>query len=784
VIEFGIVGAGTRTITAASSISITESVLIDGFTQSDASANTASFPDPMDGVIRVEIYFSNGNGFDISGSNIAIHRIVAYQPASSGDSFDPIVALNNANNFEILGSYIGSDFTGLNSYTMSQINRLGMVTIVNSDNTQLGSGNNGDRNILGMCGGTCVYVKDSTHLVMQGNNVGVGADGLSPFYGDSGFAKQGVFLDSGSNDANIGGDQATEGNYFYYLSEGALRAQDLTNLSIKANLFYRNSGVAPDPINNPNFRTGVVTLMGVNDATIGSVGTGKNRFAGNFHEVIYLSDSALTASPTENIRITGNTMGYNYNESSSLHNHNHMIVTRDNTSDVLIQDNTLHNNVCPSYCSGTFAVGVYDNSQNIALLRNSILTGASVLGIDIASNGPDFNDPNDVDAGPNELINKPGYTSIVENGGNTDVDFTIDVPAGNYRIEFFSNSSAIEQGENYLGYTTITSAGNGLEQFSHTLAGINHTNMTLTATKIDPNSPTGFGPSSEFGTTGQVMPILQKDLSVTKMLLNPQDKAVGNTLNYQIVLKNNGPGKFNLNELNNTATPFPDNLFTDILPPQLAYAGISGPNIACTPLGAGSASLFGALLANHSDHSIVTCGHTGSDVLTAGQSVTYTLSTQVIDLSVSDFTNHILAAVSSSTHEGFDPDAPTISSFVSSGNDIIDEAINYLNYSSFDNYSSAYSDVADLSLNAQLLNPQDVANSGSILKYSLQMKNNGPSTTNPQQFDGSGVNPLQTSLIVGLLPPGAVFVAQSNPDLNCVWPGPGSASLEAVFEAR
>ena len=779
VIEFDIGGAGTKTITASSGFVISQSVLVDGYTQSDASPNTSSFPDPLNGVIRIEIYFNTGNGFDITGSNVTLRSLAAYQPSSISDPFDPIVKVDSADDFELLGSYIGVDFTGLNSYTMYGIMRDGMIEVRDSSDVRLGSENAGDRNIFGMCGGSCVYSINSTGLRVQGSNIGVGADGLSPFYGDSGFDKSGIFLDSGSDDAQIGSQTSGGGNYFYYLTQGALRAQDLSNLSVYGNLFYRNSGVRPDLDGNPNYQIGVIGIMGVSGANIGSVGNGKNRMAGNFGDVIWLLDSPTTSNATENVHIIGNTMGYNYNESSPLENYSRMIVTNGNTHDVLIQNNTLHNNTCPVYCGGGFAAVIMrDNSQDISVISNSIFNGNSNIGIDSGDNGTSPNDSNDSDTGPNDMLNSPGYTQIVEDGGNTEVDFTIDVPAGDYRIEFFSNTSALLQGENYLGYTNISSSGMGLEAFSHTLSGTGHTNMTLTATRIDPDLPNGFGPSSEFGSTGDIVvpPESHSDLSTSKRLLNPEDKSVGNVLNYEIKITNNGPSDLNLDEMNNYSTPGGGSLFVDFLPPQLAYSGISGTNIACTDFGAGSAVMFGPLLANHLDHSIVVCGHTGNDVLPSGQTVTYTFSATVVDLMTPDFFNHVFAQFSSSTNPAMDPDGPTMANILNSGNDIIDGMRN----SGINNYSTAYSDVADLSLTGSLLNPNEIA-TGGTLHYSLEFKNNGPSAINPQQFDGSGMNPLITSLLVALLPPNAAFLSQNNPDLTCIWGGPGSATMAPYF---
>jgi hypothetical protein len=148
----------------------------------------------------------------------------------------------------------------------------------------------------------------------------------------------------------------------------------------------------------------------------------------------------------------------------------------------------------------------------------------------------------------------------------------------------------------------------------------------------------------------------------------------------------------------------------------------------------------------------------------------------VIDLTNPTFTNHVIASVSSSTNSGYDPDGYILGGIVGAGVDLIDG----LRAQPINNYASAYSDAADTSMTGTLLNPHAVE-AGGTLQYELNYTNNGPSPINPQVFNGSGINPLATSLFVSLLPPGASYVSQNNPDLNCMWGGPGSATLAPLF---
>ena len=84
-------------------------------------------------------------------------------------------------------------------------------------------------------------------------------------------------------------------------------------------------------------------------------------------------------------------------------------------------------------------------------LGNSILDNAG-LAIDLAGgtrrtpSGSTANDTGDGDTGPNDLLNHPVITAISEAGGLLTVDYTLDVPAGTYRIEFFDNAEADDSG--------------------------------------------------------------------------------------------------------------------------------------------------------------------------------------------------------------------------------------------------------------------------------------------------------------------------------------------------
>ncbi len=151
--------------------------------------------------------------------------------------------------------------------------------------------------------------------------------------------------------------------------------------------------------------------------------------------------------------------------------------------------------------NGIYGVQVREPaSVNNTIVRNSIYDNVT-LDIDLNDDGVSTNDANDADAGPNDILNYPAITKVRHSGGTLTVDYTLDVPAGDYRIEFFKNpggahGSGNGGGESFAATHTITHGGTGSELFSHSFAGSAGDIVTSTATE-EFAGPT-YGSTSEF----------------------------------------------------------------------------------------------------------------------------------------------------------------------------------------------------------------------------------------------------------------------------------------------
>ena len=152
--------------------------------------------------------------------------------------------------------------------------------------------------------------------------------------------------------------------------------------------------------------------------------------------------------------------------------------------------------------AGNYAKGivVQGTGTGNSVLRNSIHDNANI-GLDLGADLVTANDPGDIDSGANGLLNYPDITDASETAGTVTVDFELDVAAGDYRIEVFTNPSGADdsgfgEGETFETATTIAHAGSGVESFQITYPGAGTDIVTLTATE-ESVGPV-YGPTSEF----------------------------------------------------------------------------------------------------------------------------------------------------------------------------------------------------------------------------------------------------------------------------------------------
>ncbi|NND03271.1 MAG: hypothetical protein HKN91_10830, partial [Acidimicrobiia bacterium] len=148
-----------------------------------------------------------------------------------------------------------------------------------------------------------------------------------------------------------------------------------------------------------------------------------------------------------------------------------------------------------------------DAGTGNAMLRN-ILYDNTLLGIDLGNDGPTANDPGDGDGpGPNNYINFPDIQSAVDRSGTVTVYYRLDAPAGDYRVEFFSNPSGGDltggESETFEGAHTIFGHPGGTLQYFASFPASAGAVITGTATLVE---GTMFGSTSEFASNVVAIP--------------------------------------------------------------------------------------------------------------------------------------------------------------------------------------------------------------------------------------------------------------------------------------
>jgi hypothetical protein len=148
--------------------------------------------------------------------------------------------------------------------------------------------------------------------------------------------------------------------------------------------------------------------------------------------------------------------------------------------------------------SGLLAVTVYytQPGQGNSLRGNAIYDNTG-LGIDLNGDGVTSNDVGDVDGRANQSQNFPTLLAAAA-GGNTRVAGTLaSAPNTTYVLDFYASAvrdpSGYGEGQQWLGFATVTTDAAGNASFDGTLPGSSTAGQWITATATDP-----AGNTSEF----------------------------------------------------------------------------------------------------------------------------------------------------------------------------------------------------------------------------------------------------------------------------------------------
>ena len=206
-INFNIAGTGVHTIAPFPALpTITDPVMIDGYTQPGSRANTQTVED--DAVLLIELNGANtldANGLTITAGNSTIRGLVINRFTGASGSARNSIALSGGGGNGIEGNFLGTDAAG----------RTGLPFADNAVSIESGSDNNliggiapSARNVISGNANVALLVATSGNII-QGNFIGTQRDGRNPLGNHQGIGFVGV---GNANNNLVGGTVPGAGN--------------------------------------------------------------------------------------------------------------------------------------------------------------------------------------------------------------------------------------------------------------------------------------------------------------------------------------------------------------------------------------------------------------------------------------------------------------------------------------------------------------------------------------------------------------------------------------------
>ena len=476
-IAFAIPGDGPNTIRPTSALpTITDPVIIDGYTQTGASPNTNGPGLGSNAVLKIELDGSIAgegvNGLSITAGASTVRGLAINRFDGSGIHLE-----TNGGNV-IQGNFLGTDGTG----TLDRGNGVDGVLISSGSNNTVGGMTPQARNVVSGndTNGVRIDGPGTTGNLILGNFVGTDATGTAAVPN----TRDGVRIDESSNNV-VGGTEPGAGNL---ISGNRACGLWLTGTGTTESLVQGNF-IGTDVTGTlalGNAADGLLIDEASNNVIGGTVPGARNVISGNNRHGLHLAGGA-----TGNL-VQGNLIGIDATGTAALGNGSHgvrILSGFDNMIGGL--GSSEGNTIAFNGGAGVFALGGTGN----AIQSNSIFSNTG-LGIDLGSDGVTHNDAGDGDPGANNLQNFPVLTPA--SSGVAAIPGTLDsTPNTEFRLEFFSNvacdPSGHGEGASFLGSTVVTTGNDGTANFSFTVQTLPVGEQFITATATGPD-----GSTSEF----------------------------------------------------------------------------------------------------------------------------------------------------------------------------------------------------------------------------------------------------------------------------------------------
>ena len=172
----------------------------------------------------------------IGGNTAAERNVISGNVANA-------VGVYGGSGWTIQGNYIGTDDTGL----VAKGNEQSGIAIVGVDNVQIGGTNAGEGNVLSGNLNSGVYAGSSDGIIIEGNYIGVGSDGVTAV-GNA----DGVHFEDNTTNAMIGGSTSAAANVIAYSSTYGvfINGNGALGNTVRGNRIFRNGGLGIDLIGN------------------------------------------------------------------------------------------------------------------------------------------------------------------------------------------------------------------------------------------------------------------------------------------------------------------------------------------------------------------------------------------------------------------------------------------------------------------------------------------------------------------------------------------------------
>ena len=352
-IRFNISGSGAQTINLASALpNITETVLINGYTQSGASKNTLATGN--NAVLNV-VLNGSGAGADANGLVLAdgadgstIEGLVIQGFSGSG-----ITTKSGSDGNIIRGNFIGTNAAG----NAAVGNNVDGVAIQSVNNT-IGGSTAGDRNIISgnKEAGVYIFGATATGNKVQGNYIGTDASGTQAL----GNTLSGVVIDKAGNNF-IGGSNAGDRNIISGNKESGVLISEATATGNKVQGNYIGTDAAGTQALG-NALSGVQIVDAGSNFIGGSTAGDRNIISGNNQVGVYIAGANATGN-----KVQGNYIGTDASGTQALGNTFNGVQIEDAGSNIIGGSATGDRNIISGskQAQGVFIVGAQATGNKV-----------------------------------------------------------------------------------------------------------------------------------------------------------------------------------------------------------------------------------------------------------------------------------------------------------------------------------------------------------------------------------------------------------------------------------